>query len=216
MISYDRNKGAFNHKEELLLLDRIEEWVGRCNLRKVGKEGVEVAAESGEKTLQNILAQAAIDNGINSEGGDDDEHSLNSFNNTWTNNIGEGRLDEDNLSLYLRFSEGIERNEWMSNGFSDLSKYGNHATLVNPNAFDVEETTSNVDEGESDKIKKLYDLVFEDNTENSETKALLVKIKRGSSLDTGCVSCDLYQFFSQLWLTYFFQCHHKKAFTILL
>ena len=163
----------------------------------MGKEGVDFAAESGEKTLQNILARAAIDHGIDSDE-TCDEISLDRIKKIWTNNIGDGRLDEDNLTLYLRFSEGIERNQWMDIGFSDLSKYGNIATLVNPHAFHVEETASNVDEGETDKVKKLHDLVFDDGTESSETRALQVKVKRGSSLDTGCVHCDLLLFICNL------------------
>ena len=182
-----RNTGAFNNKEDLLLLDRIEEWVGRCEVRKIGKEGAEIAAESGEKALQTILAQAAVDNDASSGDSDNDQSSVNSFQKKWTENVGDGRLDDDNLSFYLRFSEGNDREWSMKKGFKDLSKYGNRAILINPDKFHIEETTSNVDEGgDSEKVKKLYDLVYGDD----ESNALSVTIKRGSSLDTGYVSCS--------------------------
>lgn len=88
----------------MLLLDRFEEWLGRCRPTVLGKEGAALALERGEKTLADILS--------NAHGNEDDSfdgQSSEDFDNLkegWVDGIGEGRNDEDNLSAYFRMSEG--------------------------------------------------------------------------------------------------------------
>lgn len=95
-------------KENLLLLDRMEEWLGRKRPAILGKEGAAAALERGEKTLADILNRAnQYDDdsfGGDSDTGGDAMGVL--VKEGWADGVGEGRTDEDNLSLYLRMSEG--------------------------------------------------------------------------------------------------------------
>jgi hypothetical protein len=56
--------------------------------------------------------------------------------------------------------------------------------------FQLQPTTSSVDEGESGKVKLLYDLVFEDPKDGEGPVGLLVEAARGSSLDVGMLHGD--------------------------
>jgi len=184
--------GPFGDKEEILLLDRIEEWVGRAKPAKIGKVGAEVAAESGERTLQDILAAAKIE--VPFDDDDDEEGSANSFKEGWVDGVGEGRTDDNNLTLYLRFSEGAdEDSNWKTDGLNDLSSYHNNVKLIQPEFMDIEATTSYVDEGETGKVKLLHDLMFNRSIDQGESSGLLVEVKRGSSLDTGILHSSLHE-----------------------
>ena len=194
---YFRSTGPFGDKEEILLLDRIEEWVGRAKPAKMGKVGAKYAAESGERTLQNILAAAKMDREVESGDKhhfDDEEGSANSFKEGWVDGVGEGRTDEDNLTLYIRFSEGAdEDSNWKTDGLNDLSSYHNEVKLIQPEFVDIEATTSYVDEGETGKVKLLHDLMFNRSIDQSESSGILVEVKRGSSLDTGMLHNALHE-----------------------
>lgn len=90
-------------KENLMLLDRMEEWLGRFQPSVLGKEGAAAASERGEKTLADILSKA-LDCDDNSFAGHSE--GSNNIREGWVEGIGEGRTDEDNLSAYFRMSEG--------------------------------------------------------------------------------------------------------------
>ena len=51
------SSGPFGKKESLLELDDFEDWLGRCRPSVLGKEGVAVAADTGEHALADILAR---------------------------------------------------------------------------------------------------------------------------------------------------------------
>ena len=178
------HRGPFNKKEELLLLNSIEEWVGKCRPSILGKEGAELAAESGQVTLQSILAQA--EKGISKDENDDVESSQCSSFEAWVDNVGQGQTDEEKLTLYLRFFEGSdEDSEWRNNCLSDLSSFQNKPKLIESENFGIEATTSNVDEGESGTVRLLHDLVFNQDIQDDDICGLFVEVKRGSSLDIG-------------------------------
>lgn len=99
-----RNEGPEKNKENLLLLDRMEDWLGRKRPAVLGKEGAEAALERGEKTLADILNRAN-DYDEDSFGGESAADGT-LLKDGWVEGIGEARADEDNLSLYLRMSEG--------------------------------------------------------------------------------------------------------------
>lgn len=103
-----RSEGPFKDKENLLLLDRMEEWLGRKRPAILGKEGAAAALERGEKTLADILNRANHydDDSFGEEIGGGDGPGTGATKDGWIEGIGEGRTDEDNLSLYLRMSEG--------------------------------------------------------------------------------------------------------------
>lgn len=184
--------GPFNSKEEILLLDRIEEWVGRVKPAKLGKVGAKIAAESGRTKLLNILAAAARDREGNKSPFGDEEDSNDSFKEGWIDGVGQGRSDEDNLTLYLRFSEGAdEDSNWKTDGLNDLSSYHNNTNLIQADFMDIEATTSYVDEGESGKVKLLHDLVFNRSIDEDELSGIMVEVKRGSSLDSGMLHSSL-------------------------
>lgn len=95
--------------------------------------------------------------------------------------------DEDKLSAYFRFSEGEDENKsWREQGFfSDITKFDNKAIVVGGNdSITLEESTSSVDEGESGKVKALYDLVFKQSGVGNKS-ALVIPSPRGGSLDLG-------------------------------
>lgn len=79
-----------------------------------------------------------------------------------------------------------EDSAWRADGLADLTQYANKAVLMGQiDCFTLQPTTSSVDEGESGKVKLLYDLVFEDPKDNEGPAGLLVEAARGSSLDVG-------------------------------
>ena len=94
--------------------------------------------------------------------------------------------DEDKLSAYYRFSEGADEDPvWQEEGIADITKYGNSAVVVgNPKSFSFEESKSSVDEGEREKVKALYDLVF-GQSGVGQASALAIPVARGGSLDLG-------------------------------
>ena len=96
-----RCNGPLGKKDELLLLDGIEDWLGRCRPAILGKEGAAAAKESGVTVLSRILAAAAAaeENCLH--------HTDTVSSNGWCAGIGEGRSDEENLAAYFRFSEGM-------------------------------------------------------------------------------------------------------------
>ena len=105
----------------------------------------------------------------------------------WIEGIGEGRSDEDNLSLYFRMLEGADEDSaWRTEGLIDLTQYLNKAILVGQiQGFSLQPTSSSVDEGEPGKVKLLYDLVFEESKNSDGPSGFLVEAARGSSLDVG-------------------------------
>eukprot|EP00522_Entomoneis_paludosa_P008904 CAMPEP_0172451960 /NCGR_PEP_ID=MMETSP1065-20121228/9758_1 /TAXON_ID=265537 /ORGANISM="Amphiprora paludosa, Strain CCMP125" /LENGTH=3022 /DNA_ID=CAMNT_0013203931 /DNA_START=83 /DNA_END=9152 /DNA_ORIENTATION=- len=167
------NEGPSREKDKLLMLDRIEDWVGRRRPIILGKEGASAARDRG--ALADILNMDE-----NSFGGKSD---LEDDNDGWIDGVGEGRSDEANLSTYFRFSEGEdEENPWRTDGLLDLTTYQNKATLLGDSGgFSLETSTSSVDEGEPGKVKSLFDLVFA----SASLGALVVPAPRGGSLDVG-------------------------------
>ena len=181
-----RYRGAFENNEELLLLDSIGEWAGKYRPTIIGKIGAEVAAEAGERTLQNILAAAAKGDDTDDSGShSEEETSSGSGGVQWSQNIGEGRNDEDNISLYLRFSEGAEGQAWKESGLYDLSKHNNKIEMQNVDMLHLDSTTSNVDEGEPSKVRALCDLVFKRDIAFDENCGMMVEVPRGGALDVG-------------------------------
>ena len=183
------SKGPFNQREEILLLDKFEEWLGRRRPTVLGKEGAEMAAESGEKTLADLLSAAAYDREDEKSTGDGAPGSA--LADGWVEGVGEGRSDEDNLALYLRFSEGAEEDcNYLSEGFEDLSKYDHRAFVCGSDSLILEATSSSADEGEAGKVKLLYDLVFSELSGYADARGLFVAVDRGSSLDVGMLHDD--------------------------
>ncbi len=153
----------------------------------MGKMGAELAAETGEKTLQNILAAAAkASDGVEMSTTEDLDNQSAGSRSSWVQKIGEGRNNEDNLSLYLRFSEGADTDyDWKESGLQDISRHRNKVELVNKDVFVLEDTTSNVDEGEHGKVRPLCDLVFQRDCGFDDKCGLLLPVPRGNALDVG-------------------------------
>lgn len=177
------NEGPNREKESLLLLNSVEDWLGRRRPRLLGKEGVAAAEERGEGALANILDMDMDkdDEPVGAEASDDESEKKG-----WETGVGEGRLGEDNLSGYFRFWEGEDdENPWRTEGFSDLSRFeSNKAIIVGQGTgFSLQETTSSVDEGDPGKVKILYDLVFEE--AGDEPSGLALAATRGNSIDVG-------------------------------
>eukprot|EP00537_Pseudo-nitzschia_pungens_P005976 CAMPEP_0172360890 /NCGR_PEP_ID=MMETSP1060-20121228/4819_1 /TAXON_ID=37318 /ORGANISM="Pseudo-nitzschia pungens, Strain cf. cingulata" /LENGTH=2771 /DNA_ID=CAMNT_0013082989 /DNA_START=94 /DNA_END=8409 /DNA_ORIENTATION=+ len=172
------NEGPNREKENLLVLDNIQEWLGRKRPVILGREGAKSAEERGASTLAGILNS----NDEDSFGGENDD----AFKDGWVDGVGEGLKDEDKLSAYFRFSEGEEDDaSWLDDGFKDITKFDNIARIVgNPDDFNSKESTSSVDEGESGKVKALYDLVFS-RSGVGQISALAIPAARGGSLDLG-------------------------------
>jgi len=148
-------------------------------------------ADTGERMLQDILAAAAKGSNV-AIGGENEEGEPDALlNEGWVDNIGQGRKDEDNLSLYIQFSEGEEKsedvgaNKWSIDGFNDITTNGNKMKVLNEEIFTTESTTSNVNEGEPGKVRPLYDLVFRRDVMENEEAGMFVTIPRGSSLEVG-------------------------------
>lgn len=164
----------------MLLVDSVEDWLGRRRPLILGREGASAAKDRGEKTLADILNQD--DDSFGNKG--DDLESVKG--DTWAMGVGEGRSDEANLSSYFRFSEGEEaKSSWKTEGLLDLSPYQNKAVIVGePEAFSLQQSTSSVDEGETGKVKSLFDLVFEKSGVDKPS-GLALPASRGSSTDVG-------------------------------
>lgn len=175
-----RNEGPRREKDKLLMLDRVEDWLGRRRPVILGKEGASAARDRGEKTLADILNNDADDDSF---GGKSD---LESEKDGWVDGVGEGRSDEANLSGYFRMSEGDDEDSpWRSEGLADLSPYQNKAIVVgDADTYSLEPTTSSVDEGEPGKVKSLFDFVFQKSS-NGSPSGLALAAPRGGSLDVG-------------------------------
>lgn len=173
------NEGPSREKENLLMLDHIQDWFGRRKPAILGKEGVKSAEDRGASTLADILA-ATTDDG--SFVGDDDRD----FKNGWVEGIGEGLKDEEKLSAYYRFSEGDdEESEWQEEGFADITRFSTKAILFGcKDTVKLEESTSSVDEGESRKVKALRDIVFSEEGVGLPA-GLALQAFRGGSVDIG-------------------------------
>ena len=146
-----------------------------------GKEGASAVQDRGEKTLADILNQS------NDSFGDTEDVLVNEKSDGWVDGVGEGRLDEANLSAYFRMSEGDGNNDasWRINGLVDLSQYQNKASVIcDPLYVELQPSTSSVDEGERGKVKSLFDLVFTASG-CGITSGLSLPAPRGSSLDIG-------------------------------
>lgn len=189
--AFCRFRGPFDIKENILLLDCIEEWIGKVEPSIIGKAGLEAVEDNGDRALHHILAAARKANG--SDDCDDDQVNHNTMNTSdgWIEGVGTGTNDEDNIVLYLRFSEGSEDQNWRQTGLKDLSNYNSKVTLVHIAGFDIRETSSNVDEGETGKVKPLNDLVVERDISLKEQFGLAVKVPRGSGLDVGMLHCSM-------------------------
>ena len=174
------NEGPKKEKDKLLLLDKVDDWLGRRRPVLVGKEGASAARDGGEKILADLLN---MDD--NSFGGKSD---LESEKDGWVEGVGEGRSDEANLAAYFRMSEGEEDdNPWRSEGMLDISPYQNKAIVFgDTEKFSLQKSTSSVDEGEEGKVKALYDLVFE----SSGIGVLALAATRGRSVDTGVLHSE--------------------------
>lgn len=161
------------------MLDRVEDWLGRRRPLVLGKEGASAARERGEKTLADILNQD--DNDSFGEKSD-----IESEDDNWVEGVGEGRSDEANLCAYFRMSEGEDEDiSWKTEGLQDLSPYQNKLVLVgNTSGFSLQESTSNVDEGEAGKVKSLFDIVF-DRPGVGKASGLALPATRGCSIDLG-------------------------------
>eukprot|EP00548_Thalassiothrix_antarctica_P010032 CAMPEP_0194158238 /NCGR_PEP_ID=MMETSP0152-20130528/75267_1 /TAXON_ID=1049557 /ORGANISM="Thalassiothrix antarctica, Strain L6-D1" /LENGTH=1319 /DNA_ID=CAMNT_0038867331 /DNA_START=220 /DNA_END=4179 /DNA_ORIENTATION=- len=175
------NEGPFKDRENLLLLERMEDWLGQKRPAILGKEGAQVALERGEKTLADIL-NCANNNDDDSLGGTGVEHD---GGNGWINGIGEGRTDEDNLSAYFRMSEGADEDSiWKTNGLEDLTKHKNKLKIIGQDIIKLKESSSSVDIGEPGKVKPLYDITFDEPHDDSPA-GFLMEVPRGSSCDVG-------------------------------
>lgn len=180
VLSIPRNEGPRREKEHLLMLDRMEDWIGRRRPLILGKEGVSAALDRGEKTLADLLNQDDDSFG--------DKSDLESEKDDWVEGVGEGRSDEANLVAYFRMSEGgDEDSPWKSDGLSDITAFQNKAIVVgDAGSFSLQPSTSSVDEGEPGKVKSLYDVVFEKKGIGLAS-GLAIPASRGSSLDVGAL-----------------------------
>jgi hypothetical protein len=168
-----------------LLLDKIDEWMGKSRPNILGKAGVQASEEKGKQTLQNILAIANMKQENDPSEMTENIEGISSRNYGWKDGVGSGLNAEDNLSLYLRFSEGTEDDAWRENGIKDLSKYNSSVSLVQDKLFHICQSSSNVDEGEPGKVRALNDLVAQQNLSQRDHAGLAVHVPRGSGLDVG-------------------------------
>jgi hypothetical protein len=173
------NEGPNREKENLLMLDNFQEWLGRRRPLILGKEGVKSAEDRGASTLADILAQPDEDSFGNGEADDDLEVG-------WVDGVGEGQKDEDKLSAYFRFSEGDDEDcSWREEGLADLSKFEARAFLVGcSDTAALAESSSSVDVGDPGKVKSIFDLVFS-TSGVGKADALAISASRGGSLDVG-------------------------------
>jgi hypothetical protein len=84
-------------------------------------------------------------------------------------------------------SEGAEEDsQWRTEGLVDLTKFEHRAAFaIQTDTVSLEPTTSSVDEGESGKVRMLYDLVFEESADFYSPSGFAIKAARGGSLDVG-------------------------------
>jgi hypothetical protein len=177
--------GPLGKQNLLLQLSGFGDWLGRCCPTALGKNGVAIAAERGEQTLAEIL-YAAARAGEAEGAGTPQKNNFSTLQKDWVKGVGEGRQDEDNLSLYIRFSEGADEDgNWKSDGFTDLTKHAHIARLFGYEFASVEATTSSVDEGEEGKVRLLYDLVYHEGAPREQPTGLIVDAPRGGPLDVG-------------------------------
>jgi hypothetical protein len=165
--------------------------MGKARPNVLGKIGVQSSEEKGRQTLQNILAVANIQQETDSSEVDENVNSDSSRKIGWIEGVGTGHNAEENLSLYLRFSEGTEDEVWRENGIKDLSKYNSSVSLIQDTLFDICESSSNVDEGEPGKVRALNDLVVQQNISTTDHAGLAVHVPRGSGLDVGMFHSSL-------------------------
>ncbi|KAL3810747.1 hypothetical protein ACHAXA_008560 [Cyclostephanos tholiformis] len=177
--------GPLDKKDLLLQLSEFGDWLGRCCPTALGMDGVAIAAEKGEQTLAEILCAAGQDGEVEGAAACSRNNFI-SLQNKWVEGVGEGREDEDNLSLYIRFSEGADEDgHWKSDGFTDLTKHAHIARLFGCELASVEATSSSVDEGEEGKVRLLYDLVYHEGARREQPTGLVVDAPRGGPLDIG-------------------------------
>mmetsp|Transcript_9082 Transcript_9082/g.13252 ORF Transcript_9082/g.13252 Transcript_9082/m.13252 type:complete len:2301 (+) Transcript_9082:206-7108(+) len=175
------NEGPFKERENLLLLERMEDWLGRRRPGVIGREGAQIALERGEKTLADILNRANEHDDDGSFGGTVETGVASS----WINAIGEGRTDEENLSAYFRISEGADEDSaWKTEGLEDLTKHKNKVKIIGQDIIKLKESSSSVDVGEPGKVKPLYDIVFDEPNDDSPV-GFYMEVPRGSSCDVG-------------------------------
>jgi hypothetical protein len=92
------NEGPNREKENLLMLDHIQEWFGRSRPIILGKEGAQSAEERGASTLAGILHSNDDDDDDDSSfGGENDDD----FKDGWVDGIGEGLKGNYNFSLVI-------------------------------------------------------------------------------------------------------------------
>ena len=176
--------GPFGKKEKLLTLDSLEDWLGRCRPAVLGSEGVSMAADTGEQTLKDILLAASQEEVATATAPEQDHCDQVERKQNWVEGIGNAHLDDDNLSLYLRFSEGADEDNALD-VFSDLSKHGHKCQLYGSEFATVEATTSSADEGEEGKVHLLHDIVFNQGAPRDVPTGIVAEVKRGDSLDVG-------------------------------
>jgi hypothetical protein len=96
------NEGPNREKENLLMLDHIQEWFGRSRPIILGKEGAQSAEERGASTLAGILhSNDDDDEDDDSFGGENDDD----FKDGWVDGIGEGL--KGNFYFSLVFDDNI-------------------------------------------------------------------------------------------------------------
>ena len=166
--------------------------MGKSRPNILGKAGVQASEEKGKQTLQNILAIANMKQENDPSEMTENKEGISSRNYGWKDGVGSGLNAEENLSLYLRFSEGTEDDAWREIGIKDLSKYNSSVSLVQDKLFDICQSSSNVDEGEPGKVRALNDLVAQQTISQRDHAGLAVHVPRGSGLDVGMFHSSLH------------------------
>lgn len=166
-----RNTGPGDDKASLLALDSLREWISCCRPKVIGRTTVQAG-----QVFADIFGSYDESNESGSQCESDE----------WIDGVGEGRTDDENISLYFRMSEGSEWNSGNNTSLLfDLTKYGNCGQIISPEGtFELQKTTSPVDEGETGRVKPVHDLVFTADGRKT-VSGLAVVAKRGSSLDLG-------------------------------
>ena len=94
------NEGPDHEKENLLILDHIQDWFGRSRPTILGKDGASRADDRGASTLAGILQSHDDDDSF---GGDNDD----SFEDGWVDGVGEGLKGNPNLLLLVLYFRNI-------------------------------------------------------------------------------------------------------------
>jgi len=155
-----------------LLLDRVEEWLGRTAPEVLREE----LAESGEQ-----------------EGGVAKGHE------EWVKGVGEGREEEDKVVLYWRFNEPLPAAdpsvplEVPLLLVGDLSQYGHSLDLIagQPESLVFVRSTCPIDQGDDGKVRMGMDAMWStsDVSQGSSSspmpRGLSTVVTRGSALDVG-------------------------------